>query len=786
MSKVYFGKFDSKRPHQIQEKYYAAGAKGSSWYGGIEPGDYVFVVTNANVIALWKVREYGHKVNPINPSDTGVVFFEEIKRFPHPVPVVQFIKSPYFNLDLNLLNKINKATPGHGFFPIETTSAFPMENWDQLSFTSVRRYYVTLSSQLPPVAENDIMVVIDNLVTSRIVGILEWKNGQSQPYASLQKLYEDKNSVNERYTLLQLLEFAEEEAPIKRNYLKSVLNELEKQGYFVVDNPIRLYDNVLVGRRKTPISKPNMEVGTEGKTPITHTVESSDIEDAPELFEQYRAYAELLDFNPNLILYGPPGTGKTFATKNIIEAFEYTFRKRYIPFVQVEREERVRFITFHQSYSYEEFIEGIRPQLEEDMKQDEAGGEIRYRVEPGVLKKMVEDASAQIIKAESESSGISGAEFIHSGSRVWKVSLGRRNSDHIYNQCKAGKQIAVDFLDHIDLTDKSYDEIYSLLENERDDGAQKPTMDANTLDTLINQMERGDIVFVYDGPRTIRDIGVITGDYAYRKGHVAPHVRPVAWLKEFTDPADIYDMNGGVSLTLKTIYELPRIQMSDVQKLIGISNDINKTVKTQQHQQKPYYLIIDEINRGNISKIFGELITLIEKDKRQTVSTILPYSKKPFSLPRNLYIIGTMNTSDRSIAMLDTALRRRFVFAEMEPDYAVFEQNTAKVGSVELASLLRSLNEKISEKLDRDHRIGHAYLMDVLTIDDLFKSWYYKILPLIAEYFYNDVAAIQSVVGTKFFEKSGSMRFLSTQPSDKDTVSDFEKALLTLYKGIED
>ncbi len=226
--------------------------------------------------------------------------------------------------------------------------------------------------------------------------------------------------------------------------------------------------------------------------------------------------------------------------------------------------------------------------------------------------------------------------------------------------------------------------------------------------------------------------------------------------------------------------------MSDVQKLIGISNDINKTVKTQQHQQKPYYLIIDEINRGNISKIFGELITLIEKDKRQTVSTILPYSKKPFSLPRNLYIIGTMNTSDRSIAMLDTALRRRFVFAEMEPDYAVFEQNTAKVGSVELASLLRSLNEKISEKLDRDHRIGHAYLMDVLTIDDLFKSWYYKILPLIAEYFYNDVAAIQSVVGTKFFEKSGSMRFLSTQPSDKDTVSDFEKALLTLYKGIED
>ncbi len=91
MSKVYFGKFDSRRPHQIQEKYYAMRRQGEYLVRRDRPGDFVFVVTNANVIALWKVREYGHKVNPINPSDTGVVFFEEIKRFPHPVPVVQFI-----------------------------------------------------------------------------------------------------------------------------------------------------------------------------------------------------------------------------------------------------------------------------------------------------------------------------------------------------------------------------------------------------------------------------------------------------------------------------------------------------------------------------------------------------------------------------------------------------------------------------------------------------------------------------------------------------------------------
>lgn len=783
MSKIYFGKFDSKRPIQIQERYYAAGEKGSSWYGGIEPGDYVFVVTNSSVIALWKVREYGNKMNPINPADTGVVFFDEVKQLTQAIPVSKFIKSPYFNVDINLLNKISKSTFGYGFFPIETTSMFPMEQWGQLSFESERQFFVTLSTQLPPLSENDVMVVVNNLQEARMIEFLEWKDGKSQPYLGLRKLYEDKNADKERYTLHELLEFAEGEAPFKRNYLKSVLSELEKQGYFMVSNPAKLYDNILVGRRKTPIAKPNSDGIIK---PSIVSPEPLVEEEWPEYFEQYRNYAELLEFNPNLILYGPPGTGKTFATKNIIEAFEYRQQKRYVPFTTVEKEERVRFITFHQSYSYEEFIEGIRPQLDDASEQKTDGGEIRYKVESGVLKQMVEAASTQVIKAESQQSGIIGAELIRPNSRVWKVSLGRRNDDHIYSRCKKEKHIAVDWLDNLDLSDKTYEEIFALLKSERDDDAQNPTMDANTLDTLINQMNKGDIVFIYHGPWTIRDIGVITGDYKFMEGRSAPHIRAVTWLKEFSQPMDISEMNGGIRLTLKTIYELPRIQMSDVQKLIGYQANSNPTIsKVQPVPQSPYYLIIDEINRGNISKIFGELMTLVEKDKRQTISTILPYSKKPFTLPRNLYIIGTMNTSDRSIAMLDTALRRRFVFVEVEPDYALFDQNNAKVGFVELAPLLKSINERISEKIDRDHRIGHAYLMDILTIDDLFKSWYYKVLPLIAEYFYNDVTAIQSVVGTKFFEKSGSIRFLSTLSSNSETITEFEKALVALYKGAE-
>ncbi|MFF2480094.1 hypothetical protein [Paenibacillus sp. NPDC058071] len=269
------------------------------------------------------------------------------------------------------------------------------------------------------------------------------------------------------------------------------------------------------------------------------------------------------------------------------------------------------------------FIEGIRPQLDDASEQKTDGGEIRYKVESGVLKQMVEAASTQIIKAESRQSGITGAELIRPNSKVWKVSLGRRNDDQSYNRCKREKHIAVDWLDDLDLSDKTYEEIFALLKNERDDDAKNPTMDANTLDTLINQMNKGDIVFIYDGPWTIRDIGVITGDYTFMKGRPSPHVRSVTWLKEFSQPIDISEMNGGIRLTLKTIYELPRIQMSDVQKLIGNYDNSNSTIsKSQQVQQLPYYLIIDEINRGNISKIFGELMTLVEKDKRQTISTI--------------------------------------------------------------------------------------------------------------------------------------------------------------------
>ena len=212
----------------------------------------------------------------------------------------------------------------------------------------------------------------------------------------------------------------------------------------------------------------------------------------------------------------------------------------------------------------------------------------------------------------------------------------------------------------------------------------------------------------------------------------------------------------------------------------------NKELTKEDFKNAPkYYLIIDEINRGNISNILGELITLLEKDKRlgedNEIIIDLPYSKEPFAVPPNLYIIGTMNTADKSIALLDTALRRRFGFLEIEPNYDLItkdnlikvwkkkcndkefnnikkdiediEEMFQKLGNDEfLKKLLETINTKITLLKDRDHRIGHSYFLNVKDIDDLRFVWYNEIIPLLMEYFYNDWESLKEIL--KGFVKS--------------------------------
>ena len=185
----------------------------------------------------------------------------------------------------------------------------------------------------------------------------------------------------------------------------------------------------------------------------------------------------------------------------------------------------------------------------------------------------------------------------------------------------------------------------------------------------------------------------------------------------------------------------------------GVLKRICRTAEKNPDSQ--YLLIIDEINRANIAKVLGELITLIEDDKRagqaNEVQVTLPYSGERFGVPANLTILGTMNTADRSIALLDLALRRRFTFVEMPPDPSLL---SAEAAGVNLQALLTRLNKRVGALLDPDHRIGHSYLMGIETEADLHFAWYRRIVPLLQEYFYHDGERLQAVLGKAFVRET--------------------------------
>lgn len=179
--------------------------------------------------------------------------------------------------------------------------------------------------------------------------------------------------------------------------------------------------------------------------------------------------------------------------------------------------------------------------------------------------------------------------------------------------------------------------------------------------------------------------------------------------------------------------------------------------KAKNDKENNYVLIIDEINRGNISKIFGELISLIEPSKREgekeEMEVILPYSKESFTIPKNLYIIGTMNTADRSIALLDIALRRRFNFIEIMPQYNILKD----IENIKIASLLSTINERIEFFFDREHTIGHSYFLNINTFEDLVNVFKNSIIPLLQEYFYDDFEKVKSIFANNGFIVSKNM-----------------------------
>jgi 5-methylcytosine-specific restriction protein B len=439
----------------------------------------------------------------------------------------------------------------------------------------------------------------------------------------------------------------------------------------------------------------------------------------------------------NTIFYGPPGTGKTFETASrAVQLCDGVFAnaedralvmKRY---EELRAEGRVTFVTFHQSYGYEEFVEGLRPSVG-------STGQVSYGVTPGVFRRACDAARLrQLLKP-----GLLGVP-LHKRT-IWKMSLGASWSDEgskvfqygLENQC-----ILLGYGDDVDFdgcADES--EIKNRINVEIPD-IKKVDSHAWHVNAFKNELKVGDVVIVSDGNKSFRAIAEVTGDYDFIEDAPFHQVRPVKWLAVFEPSKPVKDIfHKGFSM--QTLYRLNPIGLN-FQNL-----DTLLSAAVEESPVKPHVLIIDEINRANISKVFGELITLLEPDKREgclnAITVKLPYSGDDFTVPANLHIIGTMNTADRSIALLDTALRRRFDFEELAPDPAVLRRN---IDGVDLALLLTHLNRRIEVLFDRDHRIGHAFFMQVGNLDDLENVFRRKVLPLLQEYFFENWSNVRRVL----------------------------------------
>ncbi|EAH6796623.1 AAA family ATPase [Campylobacter coli] len=440
----------------------------------------------------------------------------------------------------------------------------------------------------------------------------------------------------------------------------------------------------------------------------------------------------------NQILYGPPGTGKTYHT--IDKALEILCKnlesrdrdEKKAKFDEYVKDGQIVFTTFHQSYGYEEFVEGIKPMMNNEANSQE----IQYEIKDGIFKDICNRALENYENSNLNTEEL--REKIKLREKVEKFLNRLLETNEPISKTKGGNFFINSF-------NNNTIEIYSE-DVERFDGIFKLSL--STFITLLkSNIEFNSAVEMFKK--------VFDRDYADRT-----HTYYFNLVNKFKE------------------YEKQAVLKTEDNKIS--SNSLNS-----------YIIIIDEINRGNVSKIFGELITLIEPSKRigesEELKVTLPYSGKKFGVPKNVYILGTMNTADRSITSLDTALRRRFEFVEMMPDpdllknvfickdvenpnkdedYLGDDAKTEGFAEI-LQNILISINKRIEFLLDREKTIGHAFFMSeavkfnkdnwckpdkyeedwyVLSISKLKSIFQNKIIPLLQEYFYNDYALISAVL----------------------------------------
>lgn len=452
--------------------------------------------------------------------------------------------------------------------------------------------------------------------------------------------------------------------------------------------------------------------------------------------------------NLNQILYGPPGTGKTYNTINkalsileIKSEEEINTEERGVlkgRFDDYIKNGQIVFTTFHQSMSYEDFIEGIKPLKPED--EDEF---VKYDIVEGIFKGLCRKAIKEFYQKGTNDETF---ERLNSFENAWNdllenVQFSIDNNVVFPLDTKSGQA-----MDAFEISNRG-----NLYLRPQYEGAKDYTVSHDRTQKLFEAFPNLDVVSNID--KEFRS--VIGGANSTAYWSVLNYI--ITWLNE--------------NPTAPSIEQATDI--SDT--LVKFDNKIVKDNITSSVLN--YVIIIDEINRGNVSQIFGELITLIEEDKRlgkdEALEVTLPYSNEKFGVPPNLHIIGTMNTADRSVEALDTALRRRFTFEEMPPLYDL-EELDYSISDYKATDILKTINTRIEKLLDKDHAIGHSYFLNKNN-ESIVESFYKNIIPLLQEYFFGDYGKIGLILGKGFIKlKEYEKETTVFADFDTDTANDFD------------
>ncbi len=421
----------------------------------------------------------------------------------------------------------------------------------------------------------------------------------------------------------------------------------------------------------------------------------------------------------NQILYGPPGTGKTYNTVNralqILGENISDISREEIKHLFDEKVEagQIVFTTFHQSLNYEDFIEGIKP-----IEPEKEGDPVIYRVEYGIFRNLCIEAAFAIAQLRETKKTEEVLDF---------SILYDKFSEDIGEKLLSGKEVELD------------------------------TKAGGSVMVEAISQQGNFIIKHHQGTR----------NYTVSKARLTKLQSAIENLDDVSNINDQFrEIIGGSNSSaywsvLNAIRKEKRTQLVKQEKRAYTFDEKKEVVLSllksdyKNKKGKPYVLIIDEINRGNVSQILGELITLIEDDKRlgkdEALEAKLPYSKEKFGVPPNLHIIGTMNTADRSVEALDTALRRRFCFIEMPPRYDLDELQFEIAGH-KACDILRIINKRIEKLIDKDHLIGHSYFIGSKQLGNMKSVFQNNIIPLLQEYFFGDYGKIGLVLGADFFE----------------------------------